>query len=96
MDIRVGVKYCGGCNPNYDRRAIADIIESRTGVKLSAYMENEIPDVALIICGCRSDCIKQDDYRGRYETILISGPEQIDGAMERIISVNSNIAKYSE
>lgn len=91
MDINVGVKYCGGCNPNYDRKEIANIIERQTGINLVAYKENEIPDIALVICGCSSDCVVIDNYKSKYETIFISSPEQIDEVIKHIRSVNRNI-----
>lgn len=84
MDIKVRVKYCGGCNPNFDRKEAAAYISRQTGISLEAYREEKPPDVALIICGCTSECVKTDKYRGRLETIVINSPEQLGEAIERI------------
>jgi len=84
MDIKVGVKYCGGCNPNFDRKEAAAFISGQTGISLEVYREETIPDIALIICGCTSECVKTDKYRGRYEAIVVNSPEQLGEAIERI------------
>ncbi|MEA4846265.1 MAG: hypothetical protein VB106_03420 [Clostridiaceae bacterium] len=89
MDIRIGLKYCGGCNPSYDRKAIADIIKMQPGITVMPYNENEIPDIVLIICGCTADCINTDKYRGRYGTVLINSPKQVDEVIKYISSVKS-------
>jgi 4-hydroxybutyrate CoA-transferase len=93
MDIKVGVKYCGGCNPNYDRKEIAFIIERLSGMKLVPYKETEIPDITLVLCGCSSDCMNIDEYKSMYETIYINSPEQIEEVIECIRAVNRKIIK---
>ena len=57
MDKIIGVKYCGGCNPEYNRSAA-----------IEEWWENIVPvqehieyDIILLVCGCRRACIK--DYR---------------------------------
>ncbi|HOS68986.1 MAG TPA: hypothetical protein PLG67_13415 [Bacillota bacterium] len=84
MDIRVGLKYCGGCNPGYDRKEIADIVAKQPGINLLPYNENEIFDTVLIICGCSADCINTAKYRGRHEAVLINSPEQVHEAIKHI------------
>lgn len=54
---QVGVRYCGGCNPRYDRRAVVerlkgffpevDLVPARSG---GAY------PAVLVVCGCPSRC----------------------------------------
>ena len=90
MITTVGIKYCGGCNPNYDRKGVADIIEKIPGIKTVLYSENTIPDITLIICGCSSNCINADKYKSKYGTIMINDPSQIDVAIKCIKSVKQN------
>lgn len=92
MNIIVGVKYCGGCNPNYDRKEIADIIERQSGISLAAYEAIKIPDITLVICGCTSDCVKIDKYKSKYETILINSPEQINEVIKTIRSLGLKLS----
>jgi len=91
VDIKAGVKYCGGCNPNYDRKETAASISRQTGIRLETYSEEQPPDIALIICGCTSECVKTDKYKGRYETIVVNSPEQLWQAVERIRQYTVNL-----
>lgn len=82
--MNVGLKYCGGCNPTYDRKEIADIIGRQPGINLLPYNENEISDIVLIISGCSVDCMNTGKYKSRYGTIVINSPEQIDKVIKQI------------
>ena len=58
---QVGVRYCGGCNPRYDRVALverlgsllpqAELVPARAGAAYAG---------ALVVCGCPSRCAKTD------------------------------------
>ena len=50
------VKYCGGCNPTYDRVALA----GKTGCLLGAQLVYSAPASAqyrLVVCGCLRACV---------------------------------------
>ena len=59
--VQVGVRYCGGCNPRYDRVALverlgsllpqAELVPARAGAAYAG---------ALVVCGCPSRCAKTD------------------------------------
>ena len=55
--IRVGIKYCGGCNPEYDRVALVDKLKRRlTGrVEFTSWESNDI-DMVLAVEGCSAAC----------------------------------------
>lgn len=93
MDIEVGLKYCGGCNPAYDRKEIADIIGRQWGIKLKPYNENEISDVVLIISGCNVDCVNTWEYKSRYGTVLINSPEQVQEVIKQIRTLKNSKTK---
>lgn len=55
--MTIGIKYCGGCNPRYDR------VAAISGFKEKYPEYNFLPadagthyDYALVICGCPSAC----------------------------------------
>lgn len=55
--MRIGLKYCGGCNPNYERsdivkRAKADYPD----VIFEPHKAEAEYDVVLVICGCLEEC----------------------------------------
>ena len=53
----MAVKFCGGCNPTYDRVAYWEAIKARTG-DAAVWVGADFPgpDGMLLICGCPSVC----------------------------------------
>lgn len=60
--MRIGVKYCGGCNPHYDRKkAVENWKEKMTGNIIEPVREEEEYNKILLVCGCARTCMK--NYR---------------------------------
>ena len=83
---QIGVRYCGGCNPRYDRVALvkriggffpeAEFVTAQAGVKYPA---------VLVVCGCPSRCANVSDLAvpaGRL--IFLSGWEELLPAKEKL------------
>ena len=83
---QIGVRYCGGCNPRYDRVALvkriggffpeAEFVTAQAGVKYPA---------VLVVCGCPSRCANVSDLAvpaGRL--IYLSGWEELLPAKEKL------------
>ena len=46
-----GVKYCGGCNPRYDRTAFFDTVKKRCPEAEFQYVQPEVTyDHLLVVC----------------------------------------------
>ena len=60
-----GVKFCGGCNPRYDRSQAFAILESRTGdrVKFDYAEEDVTYDLLLVIGGCTNCCASYKELK---------------------------------
>jgi transcription antitermination factor NusA-like protein len=55
--IKVGIKYCGGCNPYYDRVALVKRIERRLKGKVTfVSASNDDADLVLAVEGCGTAC----------------------------------------
>lgn len=78
------VKYCGGCNPTFDRKQVVSEIEKCFGIKIEPYKEDYIPDIVLIVNGCKSECIDISRYKSKYKTILINDEVQISDVIAAI------------
>ncbi|MDK2867760.1 MAG: hypothetical protein PWP51_1885 [Clostridiales bacterium] len=53
----IGVKFCGGCNPRYDRKAVYHRLIDLYGddcVRLADPMRHDA--ILCVICGCPSKC----------------------------------------
>ena len=86
----IGVKYCGGCNPVYNRRAILDRLRHDYPEAVIRFVSEEpVPeagivdsslgalpdDLAIVICGCRNECFDYSGYVGKHGQILIFSQE---------------------
>ena len=64
--LKVGIKYCGGCNPGYDRVALADYIKkSLHGRAEFVPLDSEAIDLVLAVEGCKTCCADLSPYEGR-------------------------------
>jgi 4-hydroxybutyrate CoA-transferase len=62
--MKVGVKYCGGCNPRYDRGEFAKRLSSefRGIIEFENVQEDNKYDALLVISGCSSNCANYTGY----------------------------------
>ncbi len=78
LKMRVGVKYCGGCNPEYDRVALTSLIQERLEIKTNfvPWDSGEI-DLALVVCGCQTACVDLSHFAGQ-RISMIKNPDDAD------------------
>lgn len=60
---RIGLKYCGGCNPSYERVEYVRAIEQAAGGRI----EWVSPDAGgfaslLVVSGCDKECAEMAEY----------------------------------
>ena len=64
--LKVGIKYCGGCNPNYDRVALANYIKNSLHGRVEFVpRENEDIDLILAVEGCKTCCADLGAFQGK-------------------------------
>ncbi len=54
--LRVAVKYCGGCNPGYDRGALVAELQRKLKGKILLVAPHEDPDRFIAVQGCSTAC----------------------------------------
>ena len=55
--MKVGIKYCGGCNPRFNRREIVEkLMDEYSDFSFEPAIENYLYDIILVINGCLSAC----------------------------------------
>jgi hypothetical protein len=75
----VGLKYCGGCNPRYDRIALAEALMARLGPEIEWVSPDAGQlDFVLAIEGCQTACADLSPFEGM-EIRVITCPEEADG-----------------
>lgn len=83
--MKVGVKFCGGCNPTYNRGdALEKIVEHFKGEAEFSHAEpDKNYDVLLVISGCANRCATIDNYMYKQLVHVWSG-DSITNAIEQI------------
>jgi len=68
--MKIYVKYCGGCNPRYDRAELVRSLQEE--LKECEFSESAGgQDVSLIVCGCPSACADKSDAAAPYGIFTI-------------------------
>ena len=84
--MKVRVKYCGGCNPRYDRRAVTERL--RAAFPEDEFIEmgdDEGPfDHVIVICGCPAACASHENLHGAHGKTVVSSEEEC-AALEGIL-----------
>jgi len=72
----IGLRYCGGCNPQIDRaRVIGDLKEGlqKQGLRISFSTEKQGDfDILLLMNGCMRACLEQEYICTDYKDQIIS------------------------
>jgi len=81
--LKVGIKYCGGCNPYYDRVALVKLIESRLREKVEFVpLESARADFILAVEGCKTCCADLKPFQ-RKKIHIIFGKEDADKFLKK-------------
>ena len=82
--LTIGVKYCGGCNPTYDRVALVKGIEERLRGRASLVRaDSEGVSMVLVIAGCATVCADLSPFEG-LEVWTITCPEDAEPFIRHI------------
>jgi len=72
--MNIGIKYCGGCNPTYDRKSVVSGLKEHfnKGHTIETSKQGIVYDVVIILCGCSSACVSINNLEAKYEKICIT------------------------
>ncbi|MGI6008306.1 MAG: hypothetical protein ACOX8E_12545 [Ruminococcus sp.] len=79
--MRVGLKYCGGCNPTYDRSgAVAKLKSSLEDLNISfaPYRAEETYDACLLVRGCNRNCVSDQKFSNCGRLFIAACREDFD------------------
>ena len=74
---RIGVKYCGGCRAQYDRKAGFEMFRESLSDGAAEFVQAEGGgryDALLVLCGCPSRCAGISDYHAE-EIVFVDSKE---------------------
>lgn len=82
--MTVGVKYCGGCNPRYDRVAlVARLAADHPSLRLEPAQPGVYYDLLLVVCGCSARCADTAGLENRLGRLTISSEADL-AAVEKL------------
>lgn len=86
--MKIGIKYCGGCNPRYDRKDIVTRLEDEyKDLIINLINKNEDYDLVIILCGCSSCCINDEDLMGKYGKVIVAQDKDYINILNTINSI---------
>lgn len=75
---RIAIKYCGGCNPEFDRAAaVAEMLARLEGSVEVVALDDAGVEVIAAVQGCRVSCADLEAYRGK-TIVLLSSREDVE------------------
>jgi len=91
-----GVKFCGGCNPRFERgKALEELKKHFEGrISFEYAKEKSIYDILLIIAGCANCCASYCEYESRQGNIKLwdgSHLERIIDELEVLLRDNNGV-----
>ncbi len=76
--MTIGIKYCGGCNPHYDRvsavRKLEDALKDKD-VQFQTYEDGSAYDSCLIVKGC-TRCVDLEQKITGYQQLYVAAAEE--------------------
>ncbi|MEG1931171.1 MAG: hypothetical protein RR131_08535 [Anaerovorax sp.] len=87
-----GVKFCGGCNPRYDRGKAFHTIKEHFGERVEFLVaeENVNYDFLLVIGGCTNCCASFEQYQWKSAYIKMWEEGHFYDVVEKIEDLISN------
>jgi hypothetical protein len=74
MKKKIGVKYCGGCNPGYERVEMIEKVQFRLGDQLLFHRHgDEDSDALILVSGCQRACAGQGLNQDRNSCCSVTG-----------------------
>jgi len=82
----VGVKFCGGCNPRYDRGKAFEAIKKQLDgtAEFVIAEEGKEYDYILVIGGCTNCCASHSQYKTINEIIKMWDEDHIERTINKI------------
>ncbi|MEN8247224.1 MAG: hypothetical protein ABFS43_20235 [Thermodesulfobacteriota bacterium] len=75
----IAIKYCGGCNPAFDRvEAVAGMLARLADVAEVVPLDDERADMLVAVEGCPTACADLSGFKGE-KIIVLSSREDVEG-----------------
>ena len=89
--MRIGLKFCGGCNPYYERGAeVQKLNESYPRFLFETVRKDEYYDIILLVCGCTRSCVQyyREAQADRY--VVLRNKKEFEAFSSEIMKYNGS------
>ena len=84
--MKCGVKFCGGCNPRYQRGDAIRAIRADLPQIDFEHAQEDVPyDQLLVIGGCPACCASFLQYTVKDEVLKMWSPDHMDNIKQRLL-----------
>jgi hypothetical protein len=91
MQIRkkIGIKYCGGCNPGYERVEMIQRVQFRFNDRF-LFLRHDEPDIDVLVLmsGCHRTCAGKDLNTTKIPHCLVTGENDFDNLINWLKSLD--------
>ena len=92
--MTIGIKYCGGCNPGYDREVFVRRLKERFPACVFVTPEEQKKcDIWLFICGCPAACASGEGLEAGKGQFVVTSAKDFIKAAEYIKELESGTEK---
>ena len=88
-EVKMGLRYCGGCNPRYDRVALVkQLQQSLPGIRFELADADAEHAAVLLVCGCSAQCVGLSDLTLPADwKVYISSAEQLPAVRDTLLAL---------
>ena len=88
--MKVGIKFCGGCNPFYERGVVSKkFMEAHPEYDFEFVNENNEYNIIVVVCGCMIRCTTVNHLKSKYGYIFVSSEKDFEYIPEKIKEMSS-------
>lgn len=86
--MKCGIRFCGGCNPRYDRKkAYEEIKNQLKNIHFSHAVEGESYDCLLVIGGCTNCCASYDQFHVKGDVFKMWDADHIEKIKQKLAEI---------
>ncbi|MCT4619617.1 MAG: hypothetical protein N4A62_09560 [Marinisporobacter sp.] len=84
--MKIGIKYCGGCNPRYDRKKFIEDVQKALGENFifEIAREGNAYDFLLVVGGCTNCCASFANIPSKKGVFCIKRHDDYEKVIEAI------------
>lgn len=86
--MKCGVRFCGGCNPRFERGEVFRMYKREIPeIEFTYASEEDTYDTLLVIGGCQSCCAGYEQYDVKGDVIKLWDISQVETIKEKLIKL---------